>query len=137
MEKIKIQEKPGKQYESIKDLMTDINKLNEKKRVVSGYPATAKDSANIFVLRIFGRVLAKFRKDNSVYWDMTDSDKPTQFISASIFDIDEEKIKLNFYNWGDFKLGEKNKPIYWFSIDNKTIQSYRLQPAFKKIEVKK
>jgi len=134
IEKIKIQENPGKQYKSMNELMQDINDFKEKK---SNRLNTAEFGQNIFVLRIFGKELAKFKKDNKEFWDLVDSEKPTTFVPASIHKINEKGADMNIYDFRNFNPTQKPSLIYWFSIDNNTIKNFKLQPAIKKIELKK
>ncbi|MDD5341215.1 MAG: hypothetical protein PHC97_02125 [Patescibacteria group bacterium] len=132
MERIEISKWPGKRYENTGELINDIKKFREKNKAI--IESQSNDTANILVLRIFGKELAKFREDDKEYWSLVDSQKPTTFVSASIYKINDGVIDLNINDWNKYEWGKKSPTLYCLSLNNDTVKSYRLEPVLKKLK---
>ena len=134
IEKIPTPEIPGKVYENVKQLADDIREFRKKNREKIG--AKADGSANVEVLRIFGKQLAKFKRGNQEFWEMESSD-PKRFISANVHKEDDYRVSLNFYDRRQWEeSGGKVKPelIHWMTLDENNIKNFHLQLAIKKLK---
>lgn len=136
IEKIPVAEKSGKIYENVKQLADEIRTFREKNRGNIG--GKADGSADILVLRIFGKQMAKYEKeDKREYWQMEDAGDKS-FVAASIHKEDDYRVALNINDYRQWAAsGGKARPelIYWMTLDKNNIKNYRLQVALKKIKL--
>ncbi len=127
---------PGKVYENVKELADAIKEFRERNREKIG--ANADGSANIEVLRIFGKQLAKFKKDGKEYWDIEDG-VADRFINGRVYRVEDFRIDVDFIDYRRYEeSGGKEKPerIFHLIINKENVREFRLQPAIKKIKPK-
>jgi membrane-bound lytic murein transglycosylase len=136
IEKIPTKETPCKIFENVKQLSEDIKQFHEKNREKIG--AKPDDSANIEVLRIFGKQLARIKEGDKEYWEMI-AGEPERFVSGKIHKYDDFRVDLDFYDyrpWEESGGEEKPERIFHLIINKENVREFRLQPAIKKIKPK-